>query len=300
VPPTVPTQPLAAGERWLVRVGEFPGHTDRGLIWDAEIVPSIRLFELGGNEVTITCPASDHNMRVLGDPIGGYTQAGLRLYSTKQAIKRELIVGSTLTGKARWRFVIRDPWEVSGSTITIKAKGIVGGLTSDRVIGAPTRNNKLDPIGTRRGSFEHGDLTGWRVVGTGCRRRRCLRWAGRFVQGVDHRHPEPANYIEARYRWVQGAVAVGTPAHRSQRARATAWLRDRHRGFRARADRRSSTWRPASRCGPRASPMTRTRNPRWVRRHAPRLFRPEPGHRDRKAALAAVHRRCLGAAVPDR
>lgn len=162
-PERAPEQPGAQGEEWLVSVARFPDGPTRGILWEAKIeAPRIRDQRLGPNQLTVTVPTSDQSMRLLGDLIPNATDdSGALLHHVKKAVAFELIVGSTLDGKARHRFVVRDQVTVTADRVTMTGVGFVGGVTSDRVIGAPQR---LNLIRTNR-SFERGNLSGWRKVG---------------------------------------------------------------------------------------------------------------------------------------
>ncbi len=186
---TPPAYDGAIGERLRALVGGFPTGRTPAILWDARVQVDIRSREAGGNSCTLTMPASLQNMRILGD------QVTPSLYTSKDAISREIIVGSNADGKARWRFVIRDPWEHSGSEVTVKGVGFVGGLDGDVVIGSPTRLDLLGGIG----SFESGTLSGWRQAGT--------IDAEVVSGGVDGDYkvrlrgvPNTLNYIEAKAR----------------------------------------------------------------------------------------------------
>lgn len=190
---TPPTYDGAVGERLRALIGGFPTGRSPAILWDARVQVDIRSREAGGNSCTITAPASLQNMRIAGDRVTS------SLYTSKDAISREILVGSNADGKARWRFVIRDPWEQAGSEMTIKGVGLVGGLDGDVVIGSPERLNLLTYT---TGSFERGNLTGWRVVGD-------LDvdvvaggidgdWKVR-LRGV----PNTLNYVEAKVRYTE-------------------------------------------------------------------------------------------------
>lgn len=194
---TPPVYTGATGERLRALVGAFPtptpAHPAPVQLWDARVQVDIRSREAGGNSVSVTAPASLQNMRLLGDRVTD------ELYTSADAVSRQLIVGSTGDGKARWRFVIRDPWEHRGNTVSIKGVGIVGGLDGDVVIGAPTRLNLL---GSDVGNFQSGTLAGWRtrgviqaqVVSGGPAGGHMVR-----LRGV----PNTRNYIEAKVRYVE-------------------------------------------------------------------------------------------------
>ncbi|MCU1356381.1 MAG: hypothetical protein JWM89_1799 [Acidimicrobiales bacterium] len=215
VPATLDDQPNEQGGRVMVRMGEFPGYRDRGVLWNARIEgPNVRAREAGGNAVTVIVPNTPQNLRIIGDRIpGAVDRSGKPLYHLKKAVSRELIVGSTVTGKARQRFVVRDPVDLSADPITIKGVGFVGGITADRVIGAPTR---LNLIGDRIGSFESGDLTGWQEIGDidaevvpgGLDGGYKVRLRGDPVGGE--------NYIQARARYVGGPHPWGRQAFAAQ------------------------------------------------------------------------------------
>lgn len=193
-PPVVPVQPGRQGDRWMVRVAEFPSGRDRGVLWDARVeTMAERLREMGPNHVVVSVPATPTAMRILGDQIGS-----TGVYHLRNMVARELIIGSTDTGRARWRLVVRDQVSVRGGRIEIPAVGIVGGLTGDRVIGAPTR---LNLVGLR-GRFGPM-LAGWRHVGPGSSGIEAGGVDGSgfaaWVTGTPGR-----SYIEARVRWTLG------------------------------------------------------------------------------------------------
>lgn len=195
VPPAlVPVQPGGQGERWRVRVAEFPSGVDRGVLWDAVVESDTkRLRELGPHEARLSVPATPTAMRILGDPIDGTD-----LYSLDGLIAREFLVGSDRAGAVDGRYVVRDEATVRAGRIEIPLVGFVGGLTSDRVIGAATRLNLLGGRG-RFGS----SLSGWTHVGPGT--------SGTSAGGVDGsgfyawvKGTPGETYIEARVRWQLG------------------------------------------------------------------------------------------------
>lgn len=179
----------------MVRVKEFPSGRDRGVLWDARVEQvTERLRELGPNQVTVSVPATSTAMRILGDPEPGSSGR----YHLRNMVARELVVGCMDTGRARWRFVVRDRVSVRGGRVEVPAVGIVGGLTADRVIGAPTR---LDLLG--RLADPGPTLLGWRHVGPGS--------SGRVPGGVDGTGyawwvtgTPGVSYLEARVRWRLG------------------------------------------------------------------------------------------------
>lgn len=177
-PPVVPEQAGRQGDRWLVRVAEFPSGRDLGVLWDARVESvSERMRELGGNQVTISAPANAATMRMLGDPIGTSGR-----YSLAPMVARELLVGCSDTGLVRWRFVVRDVVQVSAGRIEVSGVGFIGGVTRDRVIGAPTRLNLLGDSG------QFGPtLAGWTHVGPGT--------SGTASGGVDD---------SGYYAWIKG------------------------------------------------------------------------------------------------
>lgn len=143
-------------------VGRFPSGEVRGVLWGATIENlADRARHVGPKQIQVKAPTSPQVMRMLGDElVGEVDQAGRRLYSVDDAVSFEVLVGSTVDGLVRHRFVVRDEVQVSDGEVSFTAVGWVGGLTSDRVIGAPERYNllRLNP------SFEHGDLRGWALV----------------------------------------------------------------------------------------------------------------------------------------
>lgn len=162
-PPRAAPQPGAQAERWRVAVASFPSGAFRGVLWQASIesMPS-RARHLGGNSIRITVPATPTVMRILGVARSGWTDRGGRqVYSLRGAGRLELVVGSDLDGLARRRFYVRQQITVADGVVTINGVGIIGGLTSDRVIGAPTRLNLI----RSNASFEQGTLAGWRLHG---------------------------------------------------------------------------------------------------------------------------------------
>lgn len=171
-PATVPDQPGAAGERWLVATQLFPFGGVPVVLWGAKVTAlAIKDLRLGANAVTVTVPATPVNMRILGQQMSEFDPQGRHLHSMGDAVRWEILVGSTLDGDLRWRFVVRDEVVPSGDVVTINAVGFVGGVTADRVIGAPTRLNMLDTAGDDDlgpiGSFDFGTLQGWSLVANG-------------------------------------------------------------------------------------------------------------------------------------
>lgn len=163
-PPTPPTVPGMAGEEWMVAVGPFPGEGPKRILWGAKVAVTIRTRRDGGNTCDVTVPASPQVMQILGLPYTGETYQGRQLYTPKNAASWELLVGSSLDGLVRWRFVVRDAVEVAGGQVRIRGVGFVGGLTADRIIGAPERINLL--IKDIPGA-ENDPSTGWVAHGSG-------------------------------------------------------------------------------------------------------------------------------------
>ncbi|HRW40516.1 MAG TPA: hypothetical protein P5193_03120 [Microthrixaceae bacterium] len=161
-PVRVPALPGERGEERLVAVADFPSGRFRGVLWDASFSQHDRARHLGGNQLVVSAPASRRNMRIVGvaEP-GEVDQFGGQLYNVSNAVSLELAVGSTVDGAVRRRYVVRDEVRVEKGRISISAVGWVGGLTSDRVIGAPTRRNLI----VTNPSFEQGTLAGWRLHG---------------------------------------------------------------------------------------------------------------------------------------
>lgn len=184
-PIRAPVQPGAVGEKWRVVIGRFPTGGTRGVLWDAKITWfSERDRALGGNRITVTAPTTPSVMRLLGDREGSERGPnGGRLYGIKNAISYELLLGSDIDGLIRYRFVVRDQVEVANGQVTINATGFIGGLTADRIIGAPEPLNLLG----NGASFESGSLVRWAVHGADA------------TAGVD------AGGVDGSYAaWVQG------------------------------------------------------------------------------------------------
>lgn len=237
---TVPLQPGDQGEEWFVAWQSFPQGGNAVVLWNATVTDlQIRSRELGGNQATIVIPATKVNLALIGSDTGEVDLNGDHLYDIDDAVSWELLVGSTVDGKVRWRFVVRGEVAVDGGLITVTGVGIVGGLTRDRVIGAPTRHNL---IGDKHGSFDYGDLRGWFLVAQG---NRVACGAGDTVMsatgpagsitaavvpgGVDGRYKvaltctaDPGSfrefYLERRYRYPDqpvrpwGRVSIATTA----------------------------------------------------------------------------------------
>lgn len=158
-PPVAPPQPGRQSGRYVVWVGAFPTGRARGVMWQARIDSlQIPLREVGPNRIELSAPANEDTLRIWGDRTPGETQGRGPLYSLRNSIGRELVVGHTSDGKVRWRFVVRDPARIVGGRLQVTGVGFVAGLTADRVIGAPTPLNRL---GRQVGSFEQGSLAGW-------------------------------------------------------------------------------------------------------------------------------------------
>lgn len=209
-PPAVaPAQPGAAGNEWLVAVAEFgPGAVDgrvRGVLWGARIEQlAVQSREQGGNRLEVVVPASRAVMRLLGDPIPNEEADDTgQLFDLRNVIARELLVGSTADGLVRWRFVIRDAVRVSGGQVRIPASGIVGGLTSDRIIGAATPRYMLG----RRGRFLDG-LTGWTAHGVNASVSAGGVDGGNRVALTSQGDPHFTKFLEARQRFT---LPAGTP-----------------------------------------------------------------------------------------
>lgn len=164
---TSPAQPGAQGEEWFVAWQRFPQGENATVLWNATASDvQIKARELGGNSATFTVPATKVNMRIIGRDSGEVDINGDPLYVIDDAVSWEFLIGSTADGKVRHRFIVRGEVAVSDGMVTANAGGIVGGLTRDRVIGAPTRHNL---IGDKIGSFDYGDLRGWFLVAPGVR-----------------------------------------------------------------------------------------------------------------------------------
>lgn len=212
VPPVPPDVPGAAGDEWRVAVGGFPakrstdGPLGAVILWGATVRPVIRDRRSGGNSVEVTAPANEQTMRILGLPYTGEVYRGVQLYTPKNAASWELFVGSSLDGLTRWRFVVRDRIEVSDGQVHIRGVGFVGGLTADRIIGAPERVNLLIKDLPR---VENDPSTGWVAHGSGTATgvvsggpsSDAVRW----VTGK----PDRFHYIEKTVPWSEGAHPWG-------------------------------------------------------------------------------------------
>ncbi len=204
-----PAQPWEAGEEWLVAIAGFPSGAVRGVLWGARIEQlEIRDRRVGPNTVTVVAPTTPQIMRLVGSSTGETDLAGRPLYDITQAVSWELLVGSSMDGMVRWRFVVRDPVSVSGGELRITGVGIVGGLTADRVIGAPTRLNLLGTIGSME------SLTGWSTVGDAAMVLDDDSVEGEKCIGVTGTPGEA--WIEARVTYTQPDVPWGRQAIAAQ------------------------------------------------------------------------------------
>jgi len=162
VPVEAPDQPNAQGEVWHVAIGPFPSYSPAPVVlWGARVESfQERERSQGGNSITVSCPADPVSMRIIGDAQPNAKDAqGRTVYHVDGAVGWELLVGSNLTGKVKHRFAVRDVVEVSDGMLSITGCGWIGGITGDRVIGAPERKNLIAP-----GSFDSGTLDGWSMV----------------------------------------------------------------------------------------------------------------------------------------
>lgn len=167
-PGYVPPEPGPQGERWLVAVSRFPVSDGRPVVlWGAWVESlSIRDRTLGGNSCVIHIPTDPVSMRILANVTGraseGVDAGGRATFNPEDAVAWEFWVGSDVDGKVRHKFVVRDQVDVSETVISVPCVGTIGGLTGDRVIGAPERLNLLPDPG-----FSDGTLSGWTIVGDG-------------------------------------------------------------------------------------------------------------------------------------
>lgn len=205
-PLEVPDQPGAQGDEWQVVVASFgPGTSNgvRGHLWGVVIESlTIPVREMGPQRVEFSAPLTPYNMRVWGGVSAEQDQHGNTLYHLRGSVAREVMVGSSLDGRPRWRFFCRDDVRIEGGRLRVSAVGIIGGLTADRVMGSV--RGPRNRLTVARGSFEQGDLTRWETRGDA--------EAEVVSGGVDGNYyvrvrgtPDGTNYLVASARWTVAA-----------------------------------------------------------------------------------------------
>ena len=202
-PPVVPDQPGAQGEEWLVAVSSFGPRTPgavRGILWGAVIENLTEACrEMSGNKLSISAPATPYNMRVWGNLTSEVDQQGQPLYNLRGSVARELLVGSSLDGRPQWRFFVRDEVRIENGQMKINAVGIVGGLTSDRLMGSV--RGPRNRLTVARGSFEQGDLTRWEEVGSNIEAQIQSGGADGDYYVRLRGTPDGTNFLRASARW---------------------------------------------------------------------------------------------------
>lgn len=201
-PPAVPDQPGAQGEEFYVAVSSFgpgtPGEV-RGILWGAVIETLTEADrQMGGNRLSVSVPTTPYNMAVWGGLSLEVDQEGQPLYHVRGSVARELLVGSNLDGRPMWRFFVRDEVRIEGGSMKINAVGIVGGLTSDRLMGSV--RGPRNRLTVARGSFEQGDLTRWEEVGD-CEAQIQSGGADGDYYVRLRGTPDGSNFLRASARW---------------------------------------------------------------------------------------------------